>query len=256
MTKLNPLIEAMGDIDDALVERSQTDAKKPIKLRTVFIAIAAAVLLMGAASVYNRYPRSMTVNGEPMFEYNYAIMESVSSLSREQMLAMGAEIIGDDGNFTEYSITALPSEIFTAFKMPSRINDNFIEEEAEIKISCLYKSELPEEVAAISLQFSLIDKNNGKSADFEVDCTRTEEHVLGGLGIASLHQVGYKTHHEDVDNELLTLNDGSQAIVYKWGPDKKWYSSFAYDGLVYTDVSVNSSDYDDIITVLTDLGVL
>lgn len=256
MTKLNPLIEAMGDIDDALVERSQTDAKKPIKLRTVFIAIAAAVLLMGAASVYNRYPRSMTVNGEPMFEYNYAIMESVSSLSREQMLAMGAEIIQDDGNFTEYSITALPSEIFTAFKMPSRINDNFIEEEAEIKISCSYKSEQPEEVAAISLQFSLIDNNNGKSVDFEVDCTRTEEHVLGGLGIVSLHQVGYKTHHEDVDKELLTLNDGSQAIVYKWGPDKKWYASFAYDGLVYTDVSVNSSDYDDIITVLTDLGVL
>lgn len=257
MTELNPLIEAMSNIDDALVERAQTGAKKPIKLRALFIVAAAVLMIItGAAVVYNRYPKSMTINGEPMFEYNYVIMKSVSSLSREQMLAMGAEIINDHDNFAEYRITALPSEIFTAFNMPSRINDNFIEEKAEIKIDCQYESEQPEEVAAIFLRFSLVDKNNGKSVDFEVDCTRSEEHVLGGLGIISLHQVDGKTHHEDVDKELLTLNDGSQAIVYKWGPDKKWYASFAYDGLVYTDVSVNSSDYDDIITVLTDLGVL
>lgn len=257
MTKLNPLLEAMSSIDDDIIASAQAPVKRKRKpLRVGIIAVAAAFLLAGAAVVYNRYPRSMTINGEPMFEYNYVIMESVTPFSREQMLARGAEIIRDEKEFTEYSITALPSEIFTVFKMPSRINDNFIEEEAEIKISCSYKSKQPEEVAAIFLWFSLVDKNNGKSVDFEVDCTRSEEHVLGGLGIVSLHQVDDKTHYEDVDKKLLTLNDGSQAIVYKWGRDKKWYASFAYDGLVYTDVSVNSSDYDDIITVLTDLGVL
>lgn len=255
MTKLNPLLDAMSEIDDNNIIITNTNKRS--KKLPMFIAVAAVLMIItGAAVVYNRYPRSMTINGEPMFKYNYVIMESVSSLSREQMLAMGAEIIHDHGNFTEYSITALPSEIFTAFNMPSRINDNFIEEEAEIKISCSYKSEQPEEVAAIFLGFSLVDKNNGKSVDFNVDCTRSEEHVLNGLEVVSLHQVDGKTHYEDFDKELLTLNDGSQAIVYKWGPDKKWYASFAYDGLVYTNISVNSSDYDDMITVLADLGVL
>lgn len=257
MTELNPLIVAIGDIDDVMIEKAQAPLKNPLKLRALFISVAAAVLLLtGAAVIYDRYPKSMTINGEPMFEYNYAIMESVSSISREQMLAMGAEIINDHDNFAEYRTTALPSEIFTAFNMPSRINDNFIEEKAEIKIDCQYESEQPEEVAAIFLRFSLVDKNNRKSVDFKVDCTRSEEHVLGGLGIVSLHQVDGKTHHEDVDKELLTLNDGSQAVAFKWGPDKTWCASFAYDGLVYTEVSVDSSDYDDMITVLTDLDVI
>lgn len=255
MTKLNPLLDAMSEIDDNNI--IITNTKKRSKKLPIFIAVAAVLMMItGAAVVYDRYPRSMTINGEPMFKYNYVIMESVSSLSREQMLAMGAEIIQDRGDFTEYSITALPSEIFTAFKMPSRINDNFIEEEAEIKISCSYKSKQLEEVAAIFLRFSLVDKNNGKSVDFEVDCTRSEDHVLNGLGVISLRQVDDKTYYEDVDKELLTLKDGSQAIVFKWGPDKQWYASFAYDGLVYTDISVNSSNYDDMITVLADLGVL
>lgn len=253
--KINPLLDVISEIDDSNI--IITNTKKRFKKLPIFIAAAAVLMVItGAAVVYNRYPGYMTINEETMFKYNYAIMESVTPFSREQMLARGAEIIRDEEEFTEYSITALPSEIFTAFKMPSRINDNFIENEAEIKISCSYKSKQPEEAAGIFLWFSLVDKNTGKSVDFEVDCTRSEEYVPGGLGIVSLHQVDDKTHYEDVDKKLLTLNDGSQAIVYRWGTDEKWYASFAYDGLVYTDVSVNSSDYYDMITVLSDLGVL
>ncbi|MDE6732919.1 MAG: hypothetical protein K2J77_08595 [Oscillospiraceae bacterium] len=258
MTELNALLEAMNNIDENIVsDIISENHKSPRRFKTLFIAAAALLMMItGAAVVYNRYPKSMTINGEPMFKYNYVIMESVTPFSREQMLARGAEIIRDEEGFTGYRITALPSEIFTAFKMPSRINDNFIEEETEIKAYYSYKYKQPEEVTAIRLLFSLVDKNTGNSVDFGVDCARSEEHVLGGLEIVSLHQVDGKTHYEDFDKELLTLNDGSQAIVYKWGPNEKWYASFAYDGLVYTDVSVNSSDYDDMITVLADLGVL
>lgn len=252
--KINPLLDVISDIDDNIIV---ANTKKRRKKLPIFIAAAAVLtVITGAAVVHNRYPKTMTINGEPMIKYNYTIMESVTSFSREQMLAMGAEIIQDETGFTEYVITALPSEILTAFNMPSRINDNFIEEESAIKIDCAYSYEQPEEIEAIFMKFSLVDKNTGKSVDFDIDCTRSEEYVLGGLGIVSLHQVDDKTHYEDVDKKLLTLKDGSQAVVYRFGPYDHWYASFAYDGLLYTDVEVDSSDYDDIITVLTDLGVL
>ena len=249
--KINPLLDAMSEIDDNIITNTK---KRPKKLPIVIAAAAALMLLTGATVIYNRYPGSMTINEKPMFEYNYAIMKDVTPLSREEMLAMGAEITKDRIGFTIYNITALPSEMFKALNMPSRINDNFIEEETEIEV--WYSFDTPEEIRSITLLFSLVDKNNGKSVKFYIDCTRSEEYVLGGLGIISLHDVDGKTHYEDFDKELLTLNDGSQALVYKWGPDEEWYATFAYDGLVYTDVSVNSSDYDDIIQVLNDLGVL
>ena len=248
--KINPLLDAMSEIDDNII----TDTKKRPKKLPIVIAVAAALMLLtGATVVYNRYPGSMTINEKPMFEYNYAIMKDVTPLTREEMLAMGAEIVRDEG-FTEFNLIALPNDIFTAFNMPSRINENFIEEETKIKVWYSYRT--PEEILGIDLRFSLVDKNNGKKVDLYVNCTRSEEYVLGGLGIFSLHDVDGKTHYEDFDKELLTLNDGSQALVYKWGPDEEWYATFAYDGLVYTDVSVKSSKYDDIIQVLSDLGVL
>lgn len=254
--KINPLLDVISEIDDSNI--IITNTKKRFKKLPIFIAAAAVLMVItGAAVVYNRYPQTMTINGEPMFKYNYAIMESVASLSREQMLAMGAEIIQQDNyGFVEYSITALPSEILTAFNMPSRINDNFIEEESEIKIYCAYQSEQPEEIGMISMRFSLVDKNNGKTIDFDIDCTRSEHYKLHGLGVISEREVDGKTHYNDVNNKLLTLKDGSQAVVYKWGLGRNWYASFAYDGLLYTDVSVDSSNQNDIITVLTDLGVL
>lgn len=255
MNKLNPLLLAMNDIDDSNII---TNTKKRHKKLPIIIAAAAVLtVITGAAVVGNRYPKTMTINGEPTLKYNYEIMESVKSFSHEEMLAMGAEIIQQDRDgFVQYSITALPSEIFATFNMPSRINDNFIEEESAIKIDCAYLSEQPEEIAAIFLDFSLVDKNTGKTVEFDVDCTRSEHHVLNGLGVISEKQVDDETHYQDVNNKVLTLKNGSQAVVYKFGPYDHWYASFAYDGLLYTDVEVDSSDYDDIITVLTDLGVL
>lgn len=57
MTKLNPLIEAMSNIDDALVQKAQKAAKAPIRIRTLCVAAAAALALgataAGAVAVYN-----------------------------------------------------------------------------------------------------------------------------------------------------------------------------------------------------------
>ena len=255
MTEINPLLDVMSEIDDNIITNTN-HRKRPKKLPIIIAAAAALMLLMGAAVVYNRYPKSMTVNGKPMFEYNYKIMEEVTPLTREEMISMGAEIIKDGKGFIGYSITALPNEMFKVSNMPSRINDNFIEKETEIEIYYSSKDKQLEDIYGIGMSFSLVDKNNGKTAHINVDCTRSEDHVLGGLHIWYMHQIDDETFYEDFENELLTLNDGSQAIVYQWGPDEEWCASFAYDGLVYADVSINSSDYDDIIQVLTDLGVL
>lgn len=57
MTKLNPLIEAMSNIDDELVEKAQKAAKTPIRIRTLCVAAAAALALgataVGAVAVYS-----------------------------------------------------------------------------------------------------------------------------------------------------------------------------------------------------------
>lgn len=45
MTKLNPLFEAIGEIDEAMIEKAQTKAKKRVGLRIAIIAAAAALLL-------------------------------------------------------------------------------------------------------------------------------------------------------------------------------------------------------------------
>lgn len=71
MTKLNPLIEAMSNIDDALVEKAQRSAKAPLRIRTLVVAAAAALALggtaVGAVAVYNYNVNEQYAN---ILEYN------------------------------------------------------------------------------------------------------------------------------------------------------------------------------------------
>lgn len=56
-TKLNPLIEAIGEIDEAMIEKAQTKAKKRVGLRVAIIAAAAALLLgTTAAATFGNNP--------------------------------------------------------------------------------------------------------------------------------------------------------------------------------------------------------
>ena len=57
MTELNPLFEAIGEIDDAIIEKAQTKAKKRVGLRIAIIAAAAALLLgTTAAATFGNNP--------------------------------------------------------------------------------------------------------------------------------------------------------------------------------------------------------
>lgn len=56
-TKLNPLIEAIGEIDEKMIEKAQTPAKKRVGLRIAIIAAAAALLLgTTAAATFGNNP--------------------------------------------------------------------------------------------------------------------------------------------------------------------------------------------------------
>lgn len=57
MTELNPLFEAIGEIDEAMIEKAQAPAKKRVGLRVAIIAAAAALLLgTTAAATFGNNP--------------------------------------------------------------------------------------------------------------------------------------------------------------------------------------------------------
>lgn len=258
MTKLNPILDAMSNIDDNIVTNTKKRKKRPL---LIAVAVAAALMLLMGAAVVNEYlsTKDISVNGESLFELNYWKQENVNFLTRGEFLDMGAAVTEDSGRYIRHELETLPSEVFQIHNIPSLINDNFIEESSTVKVGYFYVPD--EEVTEttvpemVKLEFPLTDKTNGAQIKLDVLCMLKDD-VNYSIGIISVVGDNRVSKYQKVDYELLTLNDGSQAVIYPFGGDEVC-ANFTYKGIVY-DLSIDdeAQDIGRMRQVLLDLGVL
>lgn len=237
--KINPILDAMSEIDDNIVTNTKKRRKHPLFIAAV--AAAALAMIMGCAVVYD-YSSSVKINGEPVFELDYHVQENLHLLTHEELLEMGAEqhsLSASAGSY--YKIKALPSEVFAAYNLTPLINDNFIERDSTVWIDYIWLTK-PEDLRQLRITYSLTDKESGIGVRLKMNCAVTDKTNTGEW-------------FDESDNlTVLELNNGTKAMLKDF-EDSGWHGIFSYDGIVYN----IDSDYiglDDMKQILADLGVL
>lgn len=250
MTKLNPLIEAMSSIDDVLVEKAQSPVKKPIRMRVVVIAAAAAAmcLLVGFA-VANRHGE-FKIGNKPAFEFNLSNFD----------ITIPDEYMPCEENMYNYSgkVDIGVEELFEKFNAPLLINDNFstdidtddVEQWTYRNLNTGEEYDVREEPfievfrSDVTFQYYLYEKNLNRNVLF--NALYLTEDCNPEFGVQS----GVSSKIEEY--EILTLNDGSKCFVAAGGAE------FSYNGARYCFSLTNSGERSIELTkqVLNDLGVL
>lgn len=240
MTKINPILDAMSEIDDNIITNTN-HSKRPKKLPIVIAVAAALMLLMGAAVISIS---EVTINNKHLIDYNFTVQENVNTEPRRELLEMGATSQAFSMG-QSYELTALPSEVFELLNLHPLMNDNFTEKESKVHITLL-KFGNPIEFGQLEMIYSLTDKETDVEMLFQIRCKLVEETE------ASSDYQNLKEY------KLLELNDGSKALIYGHAimeGEGFWHGTFSYGGIIY-DFSTSYTDYDSFIQTLTDLGVL
>lgn len=251
---LNPLLEAMNDIDDAIVsEAAPVERKRPKYFKPMMIAaaaaVAAAVSLLVGFTVATRQGE-FRIGNKPAFEFNLAHFD----------LTIPDEYKPCEENMYTYrgKVDVGVEELFEMFNAPLLINDNFSTEVDKAHVEKWTYSNLTTgeeyeisfepwiEVFSSDVEFHyyLYDKNLNRNVLFEA-LYLTEQ---CGPEFAVRSGVSGK-----IDGyEIITLNDGSKCFVDGHGAD------FAYKGVRYQMFTLNPDEPSIDITkqVLQDLGVL
>lgn len=250
MNKLNPLIEAMSNIDDALIEKAQGTAKKPIRLKVLVIAAAAAAISVLVGFTVAARHGEFRIGNKPAFEFNLAkfditIPDKYKPCEENMYNYAGKVDIGVE-------------ELFQMFNAPLLINDNFSTDiDTDDVEQWTYKNlNTGEEydVGAepwmnvfsdyVYFEYYLYDKNLQRN--IHLSALYLTEDCSSEFGVHS----GVSSKIEEY--EILTLNDGSKCFVGAGGAE------FAYNGVRYCFNLTNIGERSIELTkqVLDDLGVL
>lgn len=236
MNELNKLLEAAGDIDDVILERSL----KPRKFSRAFIVIAIAAaltLLMGAAAVHI----NGAVAGDKRVEYRTEVPMDINILSEKELKELGAQI-KDFGAELE---NRYPSEVFPLYNISPLMNNSFTEE----KGTYIWHYEGINNF--ISFSYSLTDNETGVYVGWIfVDCPLTDEFDM---------QYNF-LNYDNSEIEIVTLNDGSEAMVFHVaaedaaGGSEFCSAAFSYGGMAY---NINTyTDPETFMGILDRLGIL
>ncbi len=240
MSKLNPVFTALTDIDDSIITGAKKSRKKPI---AIAIAAAAVIALLGFRTAF-RY--GVSVNGKDVFDYHLTV-QNMTVPTHDEMEALGAA----NQHKSEYSYEwkTLPSTLFNTFGVSPLMNDNFSEKECDNYVSANFTRDGV--LGNTTINYELTDKTLDKTVKFQIFCMNKEG--------AGLHVGLSATDAEKEKMEVLTLTDGSKAIIYEdfLGGYNFWVShaEFGCGGIAYS-LYLRDGNNEDMKQVLTDLGVL
>ena len=240
--KINPILDAMSEIDDNIVTNTKKRRKHPLFIAAV--TAAALAVIMGCAVIYE-YNSGVKLDGKPAFDYNFTVKEEANVLTHEELLDMGASYNEENGRYT---LHALPSEVFQKYNISPLMNENFSETESEIKVDYFTNKKEPIH-RQIAIGYSLIDNTSGLTVQMRVRCRLVEETSFS----SDYLEFG------DAEYELVDLNDGSKALIYG-NYSKLWdandcHGTFSYDGMVY-DFRIIGKDLENAKSFLARLGVM
>lgn len=254
INKLNPLLEAMNGIDDAIIfEAAPAERKRPKYFKPMMIAAAAAAaaamsLLVGF-TVATRHGE-FRIGNKPAFEFNLANFD----------ITIPDEYKPCEENMYTYcgKVDVGVEELFEMFNAPLLINDNFSTEvDKEHVEKWTYSNLNTGEEYEISFEpwievfnsdvefhYYLYDKNLNRNVLFEALylTEQCDPDFVVRSGVSD--KIG--------GYEIITLNDGSKCFVNGSGAD------FAYNGVRYQMFTLNPDEPSIELTkqVLQDLGVL
>lgn len=260
MNNINTILDAVGELDNTVLENAFNRKRKKHIMFTVIAAAAALSLLVGFTTAIRDH---VEFNGKPIFDYAIKAHNDVSIPPFEEMKAMGADRYNDFVGLSEsgigysYFIDAKPSEVIKKYGIEPLINDNFSEyvdaddprgsswgDFPRMQVAVSSDTENPP--SFIYFGYWLTDKQSGLPVHFMVDCytERTDSIVHGFSG-------------SNDDHELVRLKNGETAFVQQGIHAEtgtyEGYSTFSYDGMVYHIYAV--TDVDGMKQILTNLGI-
>lgn len=245
MTKVNPVFEAIGSIDDNIAAKAIEAARhkrKPIKLIIIGAVAAAALIVMGCSAAVRS---SLMFEDKAVLEFNYYPLTDAKILTVDELKELGTLTEGTYG----YKLTALPSELFRQFNITPLMNaDFFIEEESEMDVKASPTQTI--------MDYTLTDKESGKPINFYI-----EFHTEGKGSFSMNYQLLGDGKVTDIFShyEFITLADGSQAFVAdRYLHGFNIYSSEAvlcYNGIGYR-INARNVDINEMKQILANLGAM
>lgn len=245
MTKFNPVFEAIGTIDDNIAANAIEAARhkrKPIKLIIIGAVAAAALIVMGCSSAVRS---SLMFEDKAVLEFNYYPLTEAKVLTIDELKALGA--VGSSFDFT---LNALPSELFEQYNVTPLMNSEFFgEDKSEITI-------LNSSAAQTLLHYTLTEKETGKPINFEI-----QFHTEGEKSFNMNYQLLGDGKVTDMFShyEFITLSDGSQAFVadrYLHGFDiYRSEAVLCYNGIGYR-INARDVDINEMKQILANLGAM
>lgn len=251
--KLNPLLDAMSEIDDSIITNTKKTKKRPLWIVAAAAATATLLLTGAAVAVRNIHFKSgFYIGDDDGFELPYKVPENMSIPPYEELIEMWESktyAMSDTGNGYGVALYVSPDEFAETCKIPLLTSDNFTDEGWVSLMTSIFEDEYDH----INIRYALIHNNGGERMNIVADCFINDETQVSS-SIDNLERTDY---------EKLTLNDGSEGIIYRNNSPyvNECYATFVRDGIIYwilADPS-NTGIYtgiDDMKQILTDLGVL
>lgn len=219
MIKLNPLLEAMNNIDDNIISNSQNIKRETIRLKRTLIsaAVAAVLFTVGFAAVHRNEVR---LGDGRTLDIQLEVQENA--------------VIPTEYEHGSFNIT--PSKVFEMYNIYPLLNDNFTEP-ASTKVHC--NSDF------VQFVYEPVYKENGAAVWISAEAALSEE--------ASVN-VQYNGNWGKGAFEFIYLNNGSKALIVQHHT-----AYFTYNGIFYqvTQLSIPDGEHDhNIEKILNGLGVL
>lgn len=242
MNNINTILDAVGELDNTVLENAfKPRKKKPVAL-IVIAAAAALSLLVGFTTVIRN---GMFFEDQQQMSFNYYPQAQAHILTEEELIALGAVKEGS-GSF---KLSILPSELFELYNAAPLMNSEFFGEEHEVVLV----NSLPIQTI---IEYTLTDKESGKRLGIHMQLKQTGEgSFTPSYGIIGSGEV------EDIFShyETIVLADGSEGFVadrYLNGLNR--YTSeavFCYNGIGYQIQAQDDTDINEMKLMLKKLGV-
>lgn len=262
MNDINTILEAVGELDNTVLENAFDMKRKKHIMLTTIAAAAAFSLLVGFTTAVRNHAE---FNGKPIFDYNLKYFADVKIPPFEEMEAMGAYRYDEHVGLSEaeigysYFIDAAPSEVIKKYGIEPLINDNFSEyvdandprrnrwgdfPRMQVTIVSVDRADLP---SCIYFDYWLTDKQSGLPVHFMADCY-----------INSTEPIIHRFSGSTDDCELVALKNEETAFIQHGFIAEtgayEVYSTFTYNGIVYNIDA--ATDIGGMKHILADLGII
>lgn len=238
MSKVNCLLEAVGELDNKILENAYKPRLK--KRYTIIAAAAAAIALLGCASVWHSAVR---FDGSDVIDLNYYAQSDAYVLSAEELEALGAT--QEKGRYT---LAITPSQLFERYNVAPLTNADYFDEEGTVSV-------LSSSSTQAILVYTLIDKETGNPISIQAEFITGGEATFGANYVA----IGGKAKDMFSHYETIELGDGSQAFVTdRYSQMISGYNSQAVlcrNGVGYK-LNAKNTDINEMKVILERLGCL